>query len=194
MNRLVKYYNYLIIILIFFITQGSYSLSPTSKKMKYANKPVSIKKIREFVTRHKYIEDVYYNNNPMYPRGCRSFSTIISEELEKAGINGEIRYSPKRDHTYISVLAHLEDGRLDEVIIDYTANQCGAGDIAPVIADRKLLKKHHKEIYDKFWHEDSLFLGSFSSINDNQFMYNSYMEYIEIMEAVDERKLLLASS
>jgi len=140
-----------------------------------ALRPVSIATISDFVKTHSYLVNVY-RSGLTYPNGCKSFSYLATEIMEKEGIDVRIRHSALRDHFYLSVLAVLADGSLDEVIIDFTADQCGIGKIAALVETRSKLKEKYPEAYRKYWSEKAL-VYSKNEVDMTHF----YMEYIQVL-------------
>ncbi|MFH1093091.1 MAG: hypothetical protein V1739_02915, partial [Candidatus Omnitrophota bacterium] len=147
-------------------------------------KPVSAEQLSDFINRHQYFQQAYYHeHNPSYPTGCGSFSYLIGEKMVEELGDVYLLWSAMRDHYYLSLAVNFPGGITEEVIVDYTADQAGNGNIAPLIATRSFVKKQYPGAYPLYYSEKSLIM----KLEDMK-MDNFYLEFIQIWELTMELK------
>ncbi|HPB67765.1 MAG TPA: hypothetical protein PKU74_02510, partial [Candidatus Omnitrophota bacterium] len=119
-------------------------------------RPVTLSRVHSFLARHDYLRQAYYHEDyPVYPKGCESCSILAGEALENDGLDARVLFSPRRGHYYLSMLVIQENGVVEEMILDYTANQIGEGHIAPLFDTRANIKARYPEAYNLYWAETS---------------------------------------
>ncbi|MHC4124033.1 MAG: hypothetical protein ACYSSI_10700 [Planctomycetota bacterium] len=144
-------------------------------------RPAPLTSILSFVNSHPwYVEAYYHPDNPSAPAGCKSFSYMAAEDMIANGFDVRIRWSVLRDHFSILALGILEDGSVEEIIIDYTADQIGKGHITPLVDTRQNIRERFPDAYNLYWSKKSLVLKL-----EDTYMDDWWMEYILIADLVD---------
>ena len=150
---------------------------------------ISGERLAGFIRKHEYFSKAYYHEeNPSYPTGCGTFSSLISEAMAAEGMDVYVFWSRMRDHYYMSAAVDFGFGA-EEAIIDYTSDQITGEKSAPLIGTRANLKKRFPGQYDLYWAEDSRPIYPGGILVDN-----FYLEYIMIWELIEDLKAAMAES